>query len=93
MIRMMYLPLLLALGAVLLIGMYAVRKVDKFIEENRSEIEKEMADAPEVSEESITDSANVRGTDGLRSYAGRDVNSSHTALKKSIGCNSRIQIL
>ena len=39
---MMYLPLLLALGAVLLIGLYGVRKVDKFIEGNRKEIEKEM---------------------------------------------------
>ena len=90
---MMYLPLFLALGAVLLIGLYAVRKVDKFIEENRRETEIEMADAPEVSEENIKDAMSVRGTDGLISGAGRDVKSSHTALKKSFGCNSRIQIL
>ena len=90
---MMYLPLLLALGAVLLIGLYGVRKVDKFIEGNRKEIEKEMEEAPSIYDESTEDSVQRRGIGSLRSGIGVDVKSNRSPFKKSIGCNSRTQIL
>ena len=90
---MMYLPLLLALGAVLLIGLIGVRKVDEFIEENRKEIEKETENAPVFSDESVEDTVHMHGTGSLRSGNGVDVKSSRPSFKKSIGCNSRTQIL
>lgn len=90
---MMYLPLFLALGAVLLIGLYAVRKVDKFIEENRRETENETAETPVLSDDSIKDAARATGRTDQRSGICGDMNSSRTTLKKSIGCNSRTQIL
>ena len=90
---MMYLPLLLALGAVLLIGLYGVRKVDKFIEGNRKEIEKEMEEAPFIPDESEEDTVHISGMGSPRFGISVDMKSNRTPFKKSIGCNSRTQIL